>query len=438
MTTIRQKLTVERIRKHSLPEGRTQAFLWDLDVTSLACRVTKGTKAYIFQSVFAGKTLRMTIGNINDWRIDEARVEARRLQTLIDTGMDPRVAKAAKIAEAKSQQAESLKVKITFSDAWEEYIGVLRTDISAKTKRPYSSRYITDHIKLSHRGGDTKKVGMGSTAPGPRAFFLDIPLSELTPEIIVIWLNTERQVRPTVTAHAYRLLRAFVKWASYQTTYQGVIPTDFAQDHNVRKLVPVSASKAGDCLQKEQLHDWFMSVQQLRNSVISTYLQVLLLTGARRDEIASLCWCDIDFKWSSIRIKDKIEGERIIPLTPYVAMLLMSLAKGLKTNVNGENWIFFSNSESGKIVEPRSAHNRALANANLPHLSIHGLRRSFGTLAEWVEVPAGVVAQIMGHKPSALAEKHYRRRSLDLLRLWHVKIEDWILNQAKISEKKQC
>lgn len=433
MTTIRQKLTVERIRKHSLPEGKTQAFLWDLDVTSLACRVTKGTKAYIFQSVFAGKTLRMTIGNINDWRIDEARVEARRLQTLIDTGLDPRVAKAAKIAEAKSQQAEIHKVRIIFSDAWKDYIEVLRTDISAKTKRPYSSRYITDHIKLSLRGGDTKKIGVGPTKPGPLAFLLDIPLSDLTPEAIAVWLNTERQIRPTVTAHAYRLLRAFVKWANYQTKYQGVIPTDFAQDHNVRKLVPVSSSKAGDCLQKEQLHDWFIAVQQLSNLVISTYLQVLLLTGARRDEIASLCWCDIDFKWSSIRIKDKIEGERMIPLTPYVAMLLMLLVNELKTSVNSVHWVFPSNSESGKIVEPRSAHNRALTNANLPHLSIHGLRRSFGTLAEWVEVPAGVVAQIMGHKPSAIAEKHYRRRSLDLLRLWHVKIEDWIITQAKIS-----
>jgi hypothetical protein len=28
-----------------------------------------------------------------------------------------------------------------------------------------------------------------------------------------------------------------------------------------------------------------------------------------------------------------------------------------------------------------------------------------------------------GHKPSALAEKHYHRRPLDLLRKWHDEIE---------------
>jgi hypothetical protein len=83
--------------------------------------------------------------------------EARRLQTLIDTGIDPRIAKAEKIAEAESQQAESRKTKVTFSSAWEDYLQELRTGISAKTKRPYSTRYIADHINLSSRGGESKK-----------------------------------------------------------------------------------------------------------------------------------------------------------------------------------------------------------------------------------------------------------------------------------------
>ena len=60
------------------------------------------------------------------------------------------------------------------------------------------------------------------------------------------------------------------------------------------------------------------------------------------------------------------------------------------------------------------------------------LRRSFGTLAEWCEVPVGIVAQIQGHKPSAIAEKHYRVRPIDLLRQWHTKIEAWMLEQAGI------
>ncbi|MGA8149291.1 MAG: hypothetical protein WB870_17210 [Gallionellaceae bacterium] len=56
-------------------------------------------------------------------------------------------------------------------------------------------------------------------------------------------------------------------------------------------------------------------------------------------------------------------------------------------------------------------------------LSVHGLRRAFGTLSEWVEVPAGIVAQIMGHKPSAIAKKHCLQQEFGLLHQWHGKIE---------------
>lgn len=96
-------------------------------------------------------------------------------------------------------------------------------------------------------------------------------------------------------------------------------------------------------------------------------------------------------------------------------------------------WVFSSpTAADGKITEPRIAHTKALELAGRPHVSLHGLRRSFGTLCEWVEMPSGISTQIMGHKPSALAEKHYRRRPLDLLRMWHTKIEAWLLEQAGV------
>ena len=78
-----------------------------------------------------------------------------------------------------------------------------------------------------------------------------------------------------------------------------------------------------------------------------------------------------------------------------------------------------------------------IAVAGIEGLTLHGLRRSFGTLSEWVETPVGIVYQIQGHKPSATAEKHYRPRPLDLLRMWHVKIEEWILEQAGIKQPEE-
>ena len=89
-------------------------------------------------------------------------------------------------------------------------------------------------------------------------------------------------------------------------------------------------------------------------------------------------------------------------------------------------------SASGTLVIPRNPHNDVCKVAGIDGLSVHGLRCSFKSLTEWLAIPPEVVAQLMGHKPSATAEKHYTVRPLDLLRVHHEKIEVWILEQAGI------
>ena len=57
-------------------------------------------------------------------------------------------------------------------------------------------------------------------------------------------------------------------------------------------------------MQREQLPLWFEHVRKLNNPVHSAYLQALLLTGARREELAPLYWVDVDFRWKRLTIKD--------------------------------------------------------------------------------------------------------------------------------------
>jgi integrase len=167
----------------------------------------------------------------------------------------------------------------------------------------------------------------------------------------------------------------------------------------------------------------------------------MLLTGARPGEVLTLRWEDINLKWKGITIRDKVEGTREIPLTPYVAQLLDTLpranawvfasARWVKP-IDGKPGFWVTTSATGHIAEPNNPHTRACAMAKLDGLTLHGLRRSFASLTEWLAVPAGVVAQIQGHKPSATAEKHYKRRPLELLAQHHSRIEAWILKRAGI------
>ncbi|WP_144157897.1 tyrosine-type recombinase/integrase [Paraburkholderia sp. BCC1885] len=442
--------TAARVDAHRCGEGKSQSFLWDSKTPGLGLRATPGgTKAYIFQGRIYGSTVRIRIGDPKSWTIDQAQERARSLQTLIDSGIDPREHQAEQKAAHEARQAAKHRQDVTVGDAWEHYLEHLRTKISPKTKKPRSERYIIDHINLSSLGGGIAKRGGREKVRGPLAPLMTRRLTEITATTMAEWLEAEIPRGPTNAGHAFGLFKAFIRWCDTHETYAGIIPQDAYASPKVKGILPRSAAK-DDCLQREQLPVWFSAVRGIANPVISAYLQGLLITGARREELAALRWEDVDFRWRSLTMNDKVEGTggRTIPLTPYLASLLLHLQRLNEIPPNkrqivrlaqrGEQWepsewVFASKTSSdGKIAEPRHAHNRALVPTGLPHLSLHGLRRSFGTLSEWVEVPVGVVAQIQGHRPSAIAEKHYRRRPLDLLRMWHDKIEVWMLEQAKI------
>lgn len=429
----RVKFTVGRIADFACQE-KQQAFLWDSEVPGLGVRATAGAKGYIFQARAGGKTLRVTIGDVRSWTIPQAQAEGRRLQILIDSGQDPRQVKsdaqthalalqAAKVAEktAKQKQADIDKAKLELIArvAWNAYL--------AAPHPKWGDQHRTDHLIASGEGGVERKIGTQKTKPAPLASLLSKPLHEITASVVQDWLAHECTTRPTFAHNSFRKFRTFVRWCAKHSEFQHSVHADCCMTDEVKDIVPKSKTKVGDCLQREQLFDWFGGVCKIGSPVISAYLQALLITGARRGELEILKWADVDFRWSSMIIRDKVEGLRTIPLTPYLAQLLTTLPRR-------SEWVFSSpTAASGHIMEPRIAHTQALKAAGLPHVSLHGLRRSFGTLSEWVEVPTGVVAQIQGHKPSALAEKHYRRRPLDLLRMWHTKVEAWMLDQAGIN-----
>ena len=423
--TERIRLTLDRIRKMPTPAGTQAVYVFDDDPRQLCVRVTPaGAKSFVFAGKFNKVPLRVTIGDVKVWSLDDARAEARRLQALIDLGTDPRQEKADKLAAAAAKREEERRVEALALEAWSAY--------TEARKARWSEPHIRDHEVVSKEGGAPRTRGRRNgesnvTLPGALRPLLLLPLARIDADRVRVWLEEEADRRPTHARLAFGLLRAFLNWCADRPEYRDQTHADACTPRAARESLPKKAAK-DDCLQREQLATWFEQVRQIPNLVISAYLQCLLLTGPRREELSGLRWADVDFQWKSLTIKDKVEGQRVIPLTPFVASLLAGLPRR-------NEWVFSSSTaESGRLQEPRIAHNKALAAAGLPALSLHGLRRSFGTLSEWVECPVGVVAQIQGHKPSATAEKHYRRRPLDLLRMWHVKIEGWILEQAGIEQ----
>lgn len=422
-------LTAGRIANFQCEEDKAQAFLWCDEVPGLAVRATPGSKRnrYIFQAKVKGQSMRVTIGDVSVWSIAAAKMEARRLQTVIDNGDDPRQVKADKAAAkdaarvadeaaAVALELQEARESVTVGDVWLEYIEA--------RKSKWGEHALYKHQRAMQKAGQPQMRGKELTVSGELESLANVRLADLTPERVAEWARAEVLIRASSARLALKLLSAFLNWCALHGNYKLIVTSNAAASKEAREILGKAKVK-NDALEKEQLPAWFAAVQQIGNPVCSAYLQSLLLIGSRREELASLKWENVDFQWNKITIKDKVDGLRVIPLTPYVAHLMAALPR--------RNAYVFSSpaSISGYLAEPSDKHNEACAVAGVD-VTLHGLRRSFASLCEWIEMPAGIGAQIQGHKPQGVREQHYIRRPLDLLRMWHVKIEAWILEQAGI------
>ncbi len=435
--TTRTKFTAARVAEFACPPDKREAWLWDTATPGLALRAQGDRVAWVWQRKLHGRAVRVTIGARESWPLESvwtgrgaeraeiqrgAREEARRLSGLADSGIDPRNERAAVVAATEAERLERARAVVTLGDVWAAY--------AAARADEWSDGYKRDHEQAMAAPGRTVGRRKRKSKGGPLYPLHAERLEALTPARLERWLEDERKTRPAFAARAFRLLRACLRWAEGRPEYAGLAEPARVLSRDVRRKVPKVGTR-DDCLQREQLPAWFAAVRAIADPVKAAYLQGLLLTGARREELAGLRWADCDFQWGALTIRDKLEGLRVIPLPPHLAGLLAALPRRTLANGDPNPWVFSSaTTKHGRMPEANSEHTRAVAAAGLPHLTLHGLRRSFGTLSEWTETPVGVVAQIMGHKPSAIAEKHYRRRPLDLLRQWHTKLETWILTEA--------
>jgi len=406
---------------------KAQAFLRDTKAPGLRVRVTNtGLKAFVFEAKLNRQTIRRTIGDARAWTIEAARVEANRLRVTLDAGTDPREVerqqqadKAAAIAAAAAQVEADKVHAVTVGDIWPRYLA----EGKPKRKDAWKPGYRASLDVMAAPGGIKKVRGQGVTRPGPIYPLMALALGDVTEDALQVWFEREALAGKHQAARALMMFRGFLRWCAARPEYRKLIDRDAGKAPAILENLP-SNTKRTDAIEAAQLPGWWQGVALLNNRTASVYLKALVLTGARKEELAGLTWAHVDFQWRKLTIADKVEQTRTIPLTPYLAQLLATLPR-----INA--FVFASSSKAGRISDTRSSHAKALQSAGIDGLTIHGLRRSFSLLGESAGAPAGAIAQVMGHKPSATAEG-YRPRSVDALRPYLEKIEAHILEQAGV------
>ena len=122
------------------------------------------------------------------------------------------------------------------------------------------------------------------------------------------------------------MFSGFLGWCATKKDLRALVNKEAARASELGDVLP-GVNKRRDALEIDQLPAWFAGTDKLRSRIAAAYLQALVLTGARREELAGLTWANVDFQWQKLTIADKVEATRVIPLTPYVAWLLAGLPR---------------------------------------------------------------------------------------------------------------
>ena len=417
----RVNLTAGAIERLICPSGKQQAFMRDSEAPGLRVRVTPaGAKSFVYEAKLNRQTIRRTIGDVKAWSIEQARTEARRLAVVLDNGQDPREIERQQQADKAAAKAAATAKALTVGEVWPLYL----ENGKPKRKDAWKPRYRADLESMAAPGGEKKKRGQGTTRSGPLYPLLALPLAGVNEDTLKSWYDREAEAGKHQAARALMMFRGFLRWCATRPEYRSLIDRDAGKAAAIVENLP-SNTRRTDALEAAQVPGWWAGVEQLSNRTASVYLRVLLLTGARREELAALTWENVDFQWRKLTIADKVDSTRTIPLSPYVAHMLGTLPRV-------GSYVFASTGKAGRITDTRNSHTKALQSAAIKGLTIHGLRRSFSLLGEAAGAPAGAIAQVMGHKPSATAEG-YRPRTTDALRPFLEKIEAYILTLAGVT-----
>jgi integrase len=165
-------------------------------------------------------------------------------------------------------------------------------------------------------------------------------------------------------------------------------------------------------LQPDEIQRLIKVLNESSNELIRDYVYISLLTGARKSDVLSMEWNEIDFVNKKWRIPEQKNGEsQTIPLTDFACDILQNR----KTKAFNE-FVFGSKlGTKGYLVEPKKGWQSILKKAEIQNLTLHDLRRTLGSLLACSGTNSHIISKALGHK-SSKASDIYARMNLDPVR----------------------
>jgi integrase len=170
---------------------------------------------------------------------------------------------------------------------------------------------------------------------------------------------------------------------------------DYEKANPTRGIDRFDEHKRDRFLTPDELPKFFAAVEAEPNEGARDFILLALFTGARRGNVQSMRWEEIDLGRAVWRIPDTKNGE---PLDVVLTAEALKILKRRQAAANGSPWVFPSWSKTGHITEPKTAWAAVLERAGISNLRIHDLRRSLGSWQAITGASLPVIGKSLGHR----------------------------------------
>lgn len=385
------KLTKKIVDDAQLPVGKDQIFYRDDQLKGFALRVTaSGTKSFVVEKNIDNKVRRITLGKYGALTVEQARKEAQKIIGQIATGINP-------IAEKQALKINS----ITLSEVFNDYK-------QARKSLKHNTLYNYERVLT------IAFAGWGSK-----------PFLSITKDKVAKHHEKLGEENGEAYANlAMRLLRALFNFAAGQ--YEDAQGKSLITENPVKRLSQTRAwyrvERRQTFIKAHELAPWYTGVQQLQNEVLRDYLLLILLTGLRRQEAATLRWDQVDLTAKTLTVLDtKNHESHTLPLSNYLYELLLS-----RSQEKMNDYVFPGTGAAGHIIEPRKQMAHVTKFSGI-HFTVHDLRRTFITIAEGLDISAYALKRLMNHKMNGDITAGYIVTDVERLRKPMQQITDYFL-----------
>lgn len=317
---------------------------------------------------------RDALGHYPDMTLADARARVQERHKLVRAGKDPRrVEREAEAAERKAVQDEADN---TFAQGREDYLAKCEADglRTVDERRRHFKKYVP-------------------------ADWADRQLSAIDrKDVVTLWSDIEEHHGPVMANRVIETLRGMYRWLGAEGR-----ATDNPALNVRRKRVEKDRDRV---LSDKELAAVWKASDSL-GEPWRAFIRTLILTGQRRNEVATMKWSDLDLDeaaWNMPRETSKMDRAHGVPLSKQAVEVLARLPRHVEgsfvfTTSHGRKPVAAFSQVKAKLDE----YIKHLDGADVDAWRVHDLRRTMASGMARLGVPPHVTEKVLGHESGVIS-----------------------------------